>query len=89
MKTLIIDQKMSGTGSIHDLASQHYDREIKFRGSNKYAVVAASYYGDIQSSHATQKSAIKASKALGDYSHKIIDTDGNTYSIYGDTLQPV
>jgi len=38
-----IPQKMSGTGSIHDLASEHWDRVIAGRG--KYAVVLASFYG--------------------------------------------
>jgi len=30
MKTYIIKKKMSGTGTIHDLASDLFDREIRF-----------------------------------------------------------
>ena len=45
MKILTIKQKMSGTGSIHDLASGFEDREIKFPNGFKFAVVKANYYG--------------------------------------------
>ena len=38
MKTYTIPQKMSGTGTIHDIASQHYDREIRFRKGCEYAI---------------------------------------------------
>ena len=45
MTTHIIPQKMSNTGSIHDIASDNFDRDIKFPAGAKYAVVLASYYG--------------------------------------------
>jgi len=82
MKTLIIPQKMSGTGSIHDLASDLFDREIKFPKGSKYAVVLAAYYGGKgYTTHRTEAAAIKASKANDDYSHAIIDDAGNEYLI--------
>ena len=52
MKILTIAQKMSNTGSIHDLASDQFAREIKFRGTAKFAVVLAAYYGGADLSRA-------------------------------------
>lgn len=45
MPTFTIPQKMSNSGSIHDIASDMYDREIVFAPGCKFAVVLASYYG--------------------------------------------
>ncbi len=72
---------MSGTGSIHDLASQHYDRELKFPAGTEYAVITASYYGGKgYTTHKTAQAAIIASRRMSDYSHAIIDSDGNQYT---------
>ncbi len=83
MQTHTIPQKMSGTGSIHDLASEHYDRDIKFPEGAIYAVVLADYYGGRgYTTHKTAGAAIKSSKSSNqhnDYSHAIIDIDGNSY----------
>lgn len=79
MITYTIEQKMSGTGSIHDIASDQYDREIKFRTGTKYAVVLASYYGDHYTTHKTEAAAIRAARRQSDYSLDIIDRDGNRY----------
>lgn len=89
MTTLTIPKKMSGTGSIHDLASEHFDRDIKFGKDCKYAVVTASYYGGKgYTTHKTAEAAIKASRALGDYSHAILDADGNHYAVhYGELVR--
>jgi len=82
MKTYTIKQKMSNSGSIYDLASDMYDREINFPSGSVYAVVTASYYGGKgYTTHRSGSAAIKASRALGDYSHKIIDADGNIYDV--------
>jgi len=97
MKTYTIEQKMSNTGTIHDIASQHYDRIVRFRGDEQYAVVEAAYYtersgGKGYTTHITPEAAAKQSRKLSKrgYSHTIIDSDGNVYSIrqdnYGDTL---
>jgi hypothetical protein len=82
MATYIIPQKPSNTGSIHDIASQHFDREIKFAPGCKYAVVLASYYGGKgYSTHKTAEAAIAASKSNREYSHQIIDTEGKEYVV--------
>lgn len=86
MKTYTIKQKMSGSGSIHDLASQHYDREIKFRKGTKYAVVLSSYYGDHYTTHTDEYNAIRQANKTCE-SHHIIDTDGNVYFVNGDRLE--
>lgn len=76
--TYIIPQKTSGTGSIHDMASDTADREIIFAPGCKFAVVLASYYGGKgYTTHKTEKAAIKASRKIGGYSHCIIDVAGN------------
>jgi hypothetical protein len=85
--TYTIPAKMSNTGSIHDLASDSCDREIKFGKDCKYAVVCAAYYGGKgYSTHKTEVAACKASRALGDYSHQIIDADGKRYMANYDEL---
>ena len=90
MKTYTITQKMSGTGSIHDVASDQFDRDIKFGKDATYAVVRAAYYGGKgYTTHKTAESAIAQSRkeSKANYSHTIIDVDGNEYSINGDTLE--
>lgn len=87
MKTFTIEQKMSGTGSIHDIASDLFDREIVFAKGCKYAVVLASYYGGKgYTAHKTEKAAVAASKRNRDYSHMIIDAEGNEYIVNHDKL---
>jgi len=87
-----IDRKESGTGSIHDIASSNYDRTIVFARGCKYAVVLASYYGGKgYTTHRTESAACAKSRALSrhDWSHEIIDTDGNPLrvSARGNTLE--
>jgi len=85
--TYTIPAKMSGTGSIHDLASDSHDREIKFNEGCKYAVVCSAYYGGKgYTTHKTEAAACKASRALGDYSHQIIDAVGKRYMANCDEL---
>lgn len=82
MKTYTIKQKMSNTGSIHDLASPNFDRDIVFCGGAKYAVVLAAYYGgEGYTTHLREGTAAAKSIELArdGYSHEIIDTDGNLY----------
>ena len=93
MTSYAIPAKMSNTGSIHDIASDMGDREIKFGAGCKFAVVCASYYGGRgYTTHKTEAAAIAASKAQDDYSHAIIDLSGQEYVInpgyWGDTLVP-
>ena len=81
MKKVIVPQKMNGTGSIHDIASAHYPREIKFPKGSQYAVVLASYYGDIYTTHKSEAAAIQAAKRNSDSSLEIIGADGWAYQI--------
>lgn len=77
MTTYTIPQKMSNTGSIHDLASDMFDRDIVFAPGCKYAVVCAAYYGGKgYTTHRTLAAAIAASRRISDYSHQIIDEYG-------------
>ncbi len=77
MVTYTIPQKMTGTGDIHDIASNLWDRDIVFGPGCKYAVVHASYYGGKgYTTHRTLEAARMASISC-DYSHCIIDTRGN------------
>jgi hypothetical protein len=88
MKVYTIEKKMSGTGTSHDVASDQFDREIKFRNGTKYAVVLAAYYGDCYSTHKTKDGAVKASNAQtrSGCSHIVIDVEGRTYTSNGYTL---
>ena len=87
MKILTIKQKMSGTGSIHDLASGFEDREIKSPNGFKFAVVKANYYGGRgYTTHRTEGAAIAESKRMSEYSHEILDVEGNCFRINYDTL---
>jgi len=88
MTTYTIPQKMSGTGSIHDIASDLFDREIVFAPSCKFAVVLSAYYGGKgYTTHKTEAAAIAASRKNSDYSHKIIDAEGREYLVVGDKLR--
>ena len=85
--TYTIPAKQSNSGSIHDLAREGVDRIIRFAAGCQYAVVWSSYYGGKgYTTHRTEMSAIKASRALCDYSHRIIDTTGHQWLDAGATL---
>lgn len=93
MKAYTIPQKMSNSGSIHDLSSSHYDRIIRFRSGTHYAVVLAAYYGErsgknLYTTHKTEATAAKASRALSasGTSHEIIDATGKRYMADYDRL---
>ncbi|KKM00299.1 hypothetical protein LCGC14_1805840 [marine sediment metagenome] len=55
---ITINQKMSGTGSIHDLSSDQYERRIDMRADYCYAVVLPAYYGDHCTRHRTIGAAL-------------------------------
>ena len=83
-----IVQKMSGTGSIHDIASDLYDRDIKFPKGAKYAVVLSSFYGGKgYTTHKSMEAAIAQSHKLQDYSHSVIDSVGSRYAVNQDFLE--
>lgn len=88
MTTITIPQKISNFGSIHDIASDLFDRDIVFLPGCEYAVILASYYGGKgYTTHKTAAAAAVASAKQADYSHTIIDTEGNEYTAYyGDLI---
>ena len=78
MRALTIPQKMSNSGSIHDIASDQFDRCIVFGKDCKYAVILASYYGGKgYTTHRTLNAAIKAHDKLRGYSRVILTLDGD------------
>jgi hypothetical protein len=65
MKNIIIPHKRSNSGSIHDLASDTRDREIKIPATAEYVIILAAYYGGKgYSTHATAEAAAKKVKSL-------------------------
>ena len=83
--THTIPARMSGTGSIHDIASDMYDRDIIFAPGCNYAVVLAAYYGGKgYTTHKTESAAIAAAKCQEDYSLAVIDRDGVEHVIQPD-----
>lgn len=87
MKIVIIPQKMGGTGTIHDIASQHCDREIKFPKGHKFAVVLASYYGGRgYSTHTSENATIQADRRNKEFSRQIVGVDGLLYDVDHDKL---
>ena len=86
MQVYTIPQKESCSGSIHDIASAHYDREIRFRKGTRFAVVNASYYGGKgYTTHKTVLAAIAESERRSE-SHEIIDIEGNRLCVVGHKL---
>lgn len=83
MTTVTIEQKMSGTGTIHDLASQHFDRHIEFGDDDKYAIVLAAYYGNGDNYYLakSKEEAIALHERHAEFSHAIIDRDGDPVSV--------
>lgn len=75
--TKTIPQKMSGTGDIHDIASDLFDRDIVFAPGCVYAVILAAYYGGKgYTTHRTPEAAIAASRKVKDFSRIIADVRG-------------
>lgn len=87
MKTYTIE-KVPYKTSIHSLASEHYDRVIKFKGNTQYAIVEADYYGGKgYVTFVTQDACVKYARKLSkNLSYEIIDVDGNKYTAYWDEL---
>lgn len=92
MSIVTIPQKMSGTGTIYDIASDLHDIEIDFGEHYQYAVVLAAYYNAKVTRHKTKQAAIRRSKVKsrqGYHNVTIIDRDGSYYEEYADTLRPL
>lgn len=81
-KIYTIKAKMSGTGTIHDIASDTHNRDIVFAPGCQYAVVLAAYYGGKgYTTHKTEATTIAQANRLYNYSYEIIDAEGNRYGI--------
>jgi hypothetical protein len=79
-----IPQKPSGTGCIHDLSSNLFDREIVFGDGDRYAVVLAAHYGGRgYTTHSPAEDAAAASVEKFEYSHRIIDVDSCEWDCVG------
>lgn len=82
MKKVIIPQKVGGTGSIHDIASDQYDREVKIPKGSQFAVVLAAYYGGKgYTTHKTESATIQADRRQREFSRQILGADGWTYRV--------
>jgi hypothetical protein len=78
MTTITIPQKMSNSGSIHDIASDMFDRDIVFAPGCKFAVVLASYYGGKgYTTHKTAEAAVRAYNSTNGYSRTVLDINGD------------
>ena len=79
MKTLTLEQKQSNSGSIYDLSSEHYDRNLQFDENENYAIVYPSYLNrDIEYFESIEE----AHEAKEEYA-TIVDSDGNIYGHVG------
>lgn len=88
MTILTIPQKMSNTGSIHDIASDQYDRDIRFRSGEIFALVIAAYYGGKgYSTYKSEAAAVRASRKC-EFSHQVIDPHGQVYNVDSYRLVP-
>ena len=74
---LTIVQKMSNTGSIYDIASQHHDIVIDLSGAFAYAVVVPSYYNVPYTRHKTFAAAQRRAHLMRDYGPTILDKNTN------------
>lgn len=90
MKIYTIEQKMSNSGSIHDIASELEDRQIKFPERSKYAVVLAAYYGGKgYTTHRSIDAVLRQAHKVKDYSCSIIDIEGHNYANLCDDIERI
>lgn len=89
--TYTIKRKISGTGSIMDLASDQFDIDIEFDGDEIYAVIAPSHYGLPYTCHSTDDSVIRAHYDLVEEGYQnvvIIDRNGDVMEYYAPGWSP-
>lgn len=79
MNVVTIPQRMSGTGSIHSLQSEMYDRVIEFTENMKYAFVNCAYIGGYETFETEAEVAKFAHET--DNSGAIMDCEGNLYAL--------
>ena len=79
MTTITIPQKQPNSGSIHDLASDMRDREIRIPESATHVVILSAYYGGKgYTAHTSAESAAKKVRGLknDNTSFEIFEADG-------------
>lgn len=79
-KTIVLERKMSGTGTIRDLESDQHDITIVMGTRYLYAVGGPSYYNLGWTRHTTEGAALKRYAALklqGYGGIVILDADGD------------
>ena len=74
---ITIPQKMSNTGSIHDLASDMYDRVIDMGDKYQFAVVCPAYYNIKSTRHSTFELALSQGRRMSGYNPSILDCRGD------------
>lgn len=85
-KIIIIEAKPSNSGSIHDLASDMRDRNIKIPAAAEFIIILSSYYGGRGfTTHASYDSAVKKAKQLrnDNFSFQIFTSDGENLDFDG------
>jgi hypothetical protein len=87
MKTYTINQKQSNSGTIHDIASDQFNRVINFPKNAVYALVLPSYFGNQYTTAKTVEAIIAKSQKEPD--GIIIDVDGKQYDVNGADLERV
>ena len=75
MKNIIIPQKQSNSGSIHDLASDMRDREIRIPAAATHLIILSSYYGG--KGYSTHSSAEAAAKKV-----RSLKKDGTSFEVF-------
>jgi hypothetical protein len=87
--TITIESKISNTGSIYDLESEHYDITIKMGKSYQYIVILPSYFNATPTRHRTAGGALREYHKLarlGYTQQVILDRDGD-YIDYHELLR--
>jgi hypothetical protein len=77
---LVITRKMSGTGSVHDLASDQYDRVVLLNKRTQNIVILPAFYNAAPTLHNTFNGALREVKKLvrQGYAPTVIDRAGDT-----------
>lgn len=88
MREFIIEQKMSNSGSIYDLASDTHHRLLKIRGNTAFFIVFPAYYSLAVRQFKTEHAAVAEYHKLikKGYSFKVFNADGEPQVLAGDSF---
>ena len=88
LSVVTIPQKMSGTGTILDCESQHFNRDITYPSGKKFAVVKAAYYLDDDYIFFDDLNAAcefaRYDTSIREFKTWIIDVNSNVFDTCGD-----